>query len=34
MSAAHEIPVEVADELFSLECRVTFLKTACFAVCE
>ena len=24
MSAAHEIPVEVADELFSLECRVTF----------
>ena len=34
MSAAHEIPVEVADVLFSLECRVTFLKTACFAVGE
>ena len=34
MSAAHELPIVVADELFSLECRVAFLKTACFAVGE
>ena len=34
MSAAPAIPIVVADELFSLERRVAFLKTACFAVGE
>lgn len=34
MSGMCEVPVEVADELFGVECRVAFLKAACFAVGE
>lgn len=34
MSAMCQVPVEVADELFGAECRVSFLNAAIFALSE
>lgn len=34
MSGMCEVPVEVADELFGVECRAAFLKVAAFALSE
>ena len=34
MNALREMPVEIADELPGVECRVAFLKAACFAIGE
>ena len=34
MSAMCQVPVEVVDELFGVECRASFLKVAVFALSE